>query len=36
VSTEFNRKDFGLDFGLDMGFKPEVELKIQVEAGRRK
>lgn len=35
ASTEFNRKDFGLDFGLDMGFKPEVELKIQVEAGRR-
>ncbi|MCJ9712313.1 YceI family protein, partial [Bordetella hinzii] len=35
VSTEFNRRDFGLDFGLDMGFKPEVELKIQVEALRR-
>ncbi len=35
ASTEFSRKDFGLDFGLDMGFKPEVELKIQVEAGRR-
>lgn len=35
VSTEFNRKDFGLDFGLDMGFKPEVKLKIQVEAVRR-
>lgn len=35
VSTEFNRKDFGLNFGLDMGFKPEVELKIQVEALRR-
>jgi len=35
VSTKFSRKDFGLDFGLDMGFKPEVELKIQVEAGRR-
>ena len=35
VSTEFSRKDFGLDFGLDMGFKPEVELKIQVEAVRR-
>lgn len=35
VSTEFNRRDFGLDFGLDMGFKPEVELKMQVEALRR-
>ncbi|ANY16238.1 YceI family protein [Bordetella pseudohinzii] len=35
VSTEFNRRDFGLDFGLDMGFKPKVELKIQVEALRR-
>lgn len=35
VSTKFSRKDFGLEFGLDMGFKPEVELKIQVEAGRR-
>ncbi|WP_454675265.1 YceI family protein [Achromobacter pestifer] len=35
VSTKFSRKDFGLNFGLDMGFKPEVELKIQVEAGRR-
>ena len=36
VSTAFSRKDFGLNFGLDMGFKPEVELKIQVEAVRRK
>ena len=35
VSTKFNRKDFGLTFGLDMGFKPEVELEIQVEAARR-
>lgn len=35
VSTEFNRKDFGLNFGLDMGFKPEVKLKIQVEAARQ-
>lgn len=35
VSTKFSRKDFGLNFGLDMGFKPEVELNIQVEAGRR-
>jgi len=35
VSTSFNRGDYGLDFGLDMGFKPEVELDIQVEAGRR-
>ncbi len=35
VSTEFNRKDFGLNFGLDMGFKPEVKLKIQVEAVRQ-
>ncbi|MFD4838429.1 YceI family protein [Achromobacter sp. NPDC058515] len=35
VSTKFSRKDFGLTFGLDMGFKPEVELEIQVEAVRR-
>ena len=35
VSTAFSRKDFGLNFGLDKGFKPEVELKIQVEAVRR-
>ncbi|MBO9356259.1 polyisoprenoid-binding protein [Bordetella petrii] len=35
VSTSFNRGDYGLNFGLDMGFKPEVELDIQVEAGRR-
>lgn len=35
VSTEFNRNDFGLNFGLDMGFKPKVELNIQVEALRR-
>lgn len=35
VSTSFNRGDFGLNFGLDMGFKPEVDLKIQVEALRR-
>lgn len=35
VSASFNRKDYGLDYGLDMGFKPEVELDIQVEALRR-
>lgn len=35
VSTSFNRGDFGVDFGLNMGFKPEVELKIQVEALQR-
>ncbi|MBV7483960.1 YceI family protein [Bordetella sp. BOR01] len=35
VSTSFNRGDYGLDFGLDMGFKPKVELEIQVEALRR-
>jgi len=35
VSTQFNRRDFGIDFGLDMGFKPEVELEIQVEGLRR-
>lgn len=35
VSTSFDRSDFGLNFGLDMGFKPEVDLKIQVEALRR-
>lgn len=35
VSTSFNRGDYGLSFGLDMGFKPKVELEIQVEALRR-
>ncbi|MBO1110332.1 YceI family protein [Bordetella petrii] len=35
VSASFNRGDYGLDFGLDMGFKPKVELEIQVEALRR-
>ena len=35
VSASFNRGDYGLDFALDMGFKPEVELEIQVEALRR-
>jgi len=35
VSASFNRGDHGLDFGLDMGFRPEVELEIQVEALRR-
>ena len=35
VSAEFNRADYGIDFALNMGFKPEVELKIQVEAQRR-
>lgn len=35
VSTSFNRGDYGLNFGLDMGFKPEVELEIQVEALQR-
>ncbi|MCD0502781.1 YceI family protein [Bordetella petrii] len=35
VSASFNRGDFGLNFGLDMGFKPKVDLEIQVEALRR-
>ncbi|CAM4360387.1 Polyisoprenoid-binding protein [Bordetella tumbae] len=35
VSAELNRADYGIDFALNMGFKPEVELKIQVEAQRR-
>lgn len=35
VSAEFNRADYGIDFALNMGFKPEVELKIQVEGQRR-
>lgn len=30
----FNRGDFGVTFGLDMGFRPEVILRIQVEAIR--
>ncbi|GAA5232949.1 polyisoprenoid-binding protein [Verticiella sediminum] len=32
--AKFDRGDFGLNFGLDMGFKPDVELRIQVEALR--
>lgn len=35
VSASFKRSDFGLDFALDKGFKPEVELQIQVEALRK-
>jgi len=35
VSASFKRSDFGLDFALDKGFKPEVDLKIQVEALRK-
>ena len=35
VSASFNRGDYGLDFALDKGFKPEVDLKIQVEALRK-
>jgi len=35
VSASFKRSDFGLDFALDKGFKPEVELNIQVEALRQ-
>jgi polyisoprenoid-binding protein YceI len=30
----FNRSEFGLDYGEQYGFKPEVTLRIQVEALR--
>lgn len=32
--TTINRADFGVGFGTQMGFKPEVTLRIQVEAKR--
>jgi polyisoprenoid-binding protein YceI len=32
----FDRGDFGMKMGLDMGFKPEVILRIQIEATQRK
>ncbi|MEI2416050.1 YceI family protein [Orrella sp. JC864] len=32
VSAEFDRGDYGVDFALDKGFRPEVRLRIQVEA----
>ena len=32
ASATGNRADFGVDYGVKMGFKPEVELAIQVEA----
>ena len=35
ITATFNRADYGLDFLVDQGFKPEVELQIQVEALRR-
>jgi len=34
ASATINRVDFGVDFGVQMGFKPEVVLRIQVEAKR--
>ena len=36
ASGVFNRGDFGLKMGLDMGFKPEVTLRIQIEAIQKK
>lgn len=36
ASGEFNRGDFGFAMGLNMGFKPEVALRIQIEATQRK
>lgn len=35
VLASFNRGDYGLDFALDMGFNPNVDLRIQVEALRK-
>ena len=34
ASATFNRSDFGVSFGDKYGFKQEVTLQIQVEAGR--
>jgi polyisoprenoid-binding protein YceI len=34
ASATFNRSDFGVSFGDKYGFKQEVKLQIQVEAGR--
>lgn len=36
ASGVFNRGDFGLNLGLDMGFKPDVTLRIQIEAIQKK
>lgn len=36
ASGIFNRADFGFDFALDKGFKPEVVLRIQIEATQKK
>src|SRR5664279_1212174 len=33
ASATFNRADFGINFGQQMGFKMDVKLAIQVEAG---
>jgi polyisoprenoid-binding protein YceI len=34
ASATFNRSDFGVSFGDKYGFKQEVKLQIQIEAGR--
>jgi polyisoprenoid-binding protein YceI len=34
ASATFNRSDYGVSFGDKYGFKQEVKLQIQVEAGR--
>jgi len=34
ATATFNRKDFGVSFGEQYGFKQEVKLQIQVEAGK--
>jgi len=34
ASATFNRSDYGVNFGDKYGFKQEVKLEIQVEAGR--
>ena len=33
ASATINRSDFGITYGANFGFKPEVKLLIQVEAG---
>ena len=33
ASGTFSRYDFGINYGQNFGFKPDVKLLIQVEAG---
>lgn len=35
AEAHFKRSDFGLSYGIDMGFKPEVTVRISIEAIRQ-